>query len=420
MWPDPHCGSVRWPERNRSPDLRPEADGRGISVPSTFMPSAGIRAVVRILHVTKKFPPVVGGDATVVSALARAQSRKGRDVHVLAYRADGLEATDRVHPVGPVQTSEGLDRVGLRRLRGMWAMRAWAEEHLASLEPDIVHAHAVDVGGSVASIARGQGIPVVLTCHGVWFPHRPRWSPLGWMERSLLRRGYDAITTVDRASAKELRDRGWSNVIVVPNGVDLSEFAGIDPPSDGTIRVLFAGRHVYQKGIDVLLEATARVRSQSADPFVLELAGDGPERTRLERKAKDLGLGEVARFLGPLPRPDLIRAYRRATAFVLPSRFEGFPLVILEAWAAGLPVIATAVGGVLDLCDESNAWLVPPENPGALADAMMSLARDPARRRELGAKGHAAIRSRYMWEVIADAYEEVYASCRRPTPGVSP
>jgi glycosyltransferase involved in cell wall biosynthesis len=383
------------------------------------MPLPGIRAVVRILHVSKKFPPVVGGDATAVSALASAQSRKGHDVHVLVYRADGLQATERVHPVGPVQTPEGLDRVGLRRVRGMRAMRAWAHEHLASLRPDLVHAHAVDVGASVAGIARSQGIPVVLTCHGLWFPNRPRWSPLGWLERSLLRRGYDAITTVDRASAKELRDLGWSNAIVVPNGVDLSEFIGSDS-HDGTTRILFVGRHVYQKGIDVLLEAAALVRSRIAEPFVLELAGDGPERSRMERRAMDLGLGDVARFLGSLSRPDLLRAYHRATAFVLPSRFEGFPLVILEAWAASLPVIATAVGGVPDLCDKGNAWLVPPESPTALADAIVSLALDPARRRELGTRGRAAVQGRYTWEVIAYAYEEVYASCRRQTSDVGP
>ncbi|MGI0149736.1 MAG: glycosyltransferase family 4 protein, partial [Thermoplasmata archaeon] len=241
---------------------------------------------MRILHVTKKLPPVVGGDATAVSSLTRAQTRRGHEVHVLVYRAAGIETTDHVHPVGPTQTPAGLDRVTLQRFRGMRAMRAWATENLPSLRPDIIHAHAVDVGASVVRIAKEQGLPVVLTCHGVWYPHRPWWSLAGRMERSLLRGGYDAITSVDPASVQALRDAGVRDAILVANGVDLAEFPD-RARGDDALRYLFVGRHVYQKGIDSLLEAAARARPHLGNRFVLELAGDGPERRHLERQARN-------------------------------------------------------------------------------------------------------------------------------------
>jgi glycosyltransferase involved in cell wall biosynthesis len=296
----------------------------------------------------------------------------------------------------------------------MRAMQTWAKNHLASLAPDLVHAHAVDVGATVVGTAKDLGIPTVLTCHGVWFPHRPRWSPLGWIERSFLHRGYEAITSVDRASVKAIRDEGLPKAVLVPNGVDVSEFVA-NGHRTNPIRFLFVGRHVYQKGIDVLLDATALVRSRTSDPFVLELAGDGPERPRLERKVQALGLTDTVRFLGSLSRPDLVQAYGRATAFVLPSRFEGFPLAILEAWAARLPVIATEVGGVSDLCSPENSILVPSERPEALSDAMTSLLQDPLHGERLGRAGHVLVQDRYSWDAVASQYDRVYAECRSRT-----
>src|SRR5207249_1313100 len=156
------------------------------------------------------------------------------------------------------------------------------------------------------------------------------------------------------------------------------------------------------KGIDVLLEATALVRSRLPEPFVLELAGDGPQRQALERRAHRLGLADTVRFLGSLSRPDLIEAYGRATVFVLPSRFAGFPLALLK------------VRGIPDLCNEGNAILVPAGQVEPLADSMISLLRDPIRRQTLGAAGCDLVRTQYTWDAIASSYERLYAECVRP------
>jgi len=370
---------------------------------------------MRVLHVVKKFPPLVGGDATAVAALAWAQRRAGDEVEVLTSTPSAAGGTGeavedpRVHRVGPPQTSAQLDRITFRRARGLAAMRSWMDEHLGSWAPDVVHAHAVDAGYAVSSTAKAHGIPTVLTCHGVWFPVHGRRSGRGRIEVALLRRGgHRAVTAVDGTSVAALASIGIAATLV-PNGVDVEEFAG-GARRDDPLRFLFAGRHEPQKGLDVLLEAVAIARKDAGTPFVVDVVGDGELTTGLRADARSRGLDGVVRFPGRLSRADLVAAFRSAGAFVLPSRFEGFPVTILEAWAARLPVIATTVGGIPEVCTEENAVLVPPNDARALAAAIVGLAQDPDRRERLGRSGHELARTRFSWDAVAQRYREVYAS----------
>lgn len=364
---------------------------------------------MRILHVAKKFPRVIGGDATAVAALARTQERAGHDVYVVTSNAPEIAAAPRLYRVGPPQDGSDLDRITSRRILTMAAVRRWSRSQLPRLRPDIVHAHAVDVGFAVAPIARSHGIPTVLTCHGVWFPVSGPRSPRGRLELLLIRRGrYGAITSVDRASVEALRSAGFPRAKEVPNGVDIAEFAGPRPADEGPFRFLFAGRHELQKGIDVLLRAAVRVRDGIGDVFTVDVVGEGSLTPKLQALARNLGAERVVRFLGALSRPDLVRAFQSADAFVLPSRFEGFPLAILEAWAAGLPVIATAVGGVPDVCTPESSIVVPPDDPEALARAMIELYRDADRRDALARAGYLVAKERFAWVAIARAYQAIY------------
>jgi len=113
-----------------------------------------------------------------------------------------------------------------------------------------------------------------------------------------------------------------------------------------------------------------------------------------------------------LSRPDLCAAFVSSDVFVLPSRAEGLPIVILEAWAAHLAVIATRVGGVVDLCSEQNALLIPPEDPGALAQAILGMLRDPNWRGTLADNGRRLVRERFTWDTIAKSYVDVYGETR--------
>ncbi len=368
---------------------------------------------MRILHIAKKYPPLIGGDATAVEALRRAQEREGHEVTVVTSNAHGIPATPGVHKVGPPQSGPDLDRITTRRLRAMRALRRWCRAELPRLRPDVVHSHSPDLGYPAAQEARRLRIPSVETCHGLWFTVWGAGSFRGRAEIALLRRaGHAAIVAVDRPALEALRAQGFTNAAHIANGVDVAEFAGPhtepDPP-----RFLSTGRHEHQKGLDVLLDAAATLRKERGPVFRVVVTGQGSLTAALRGRARRVGLDEVVTFAGAVSRADLVRAYRESTAFVLPSRFEGFPITILEAWAAGLPVIATPVGGVPDLCEKDNSVLVPPEDPRALSTAMAVLLDDPGLRRRLGEAGNRLVRERFTWDAVAGRYLRLYEEVRR-------
>ncbi len=374
-----------------------------------FIPVRGHPHAVRVLHVAKKFPPLVGGDATAVAALRRAEERMGLEVEILTHAVRDGSPDERVHAVGPALRSEDLDRLSWGRISSLRAMRRWAVAHLPSKPPDVIHAHAPEVAAAIAPAARALGVPLGLTCHGVWFPTRNPLSPSAILERTFLRSGSFAwVAAVDRSSTEALRRIGI-DAVVVPNGVELAEFSG-PRIHDGAFRFLFVGRHERQKGVDVLLEAAHLLGAEGGAPFSVRIVGHGSQTDRLRALAARLGIDRQVAFLGLLPRDRLVAEYRSADAFVLPSRAEGFPIAILEAWAAELPVLATAVGGIPDVCTTENSLLVPPENPSALTGAMVRLMADQGLREHLGISGKELARARFDWAAIGRTYIDLYES----------
>jgi glycosyltransferase involved in cell wall biosynthesis len=163
---------------------------------------------------------------------------------------------------------------------------------------------------------------------------------------------------------------------------------------------------VARKGIDVLLDALARLGARAPQP-VLWIAGEGPERDALERRAHVLGLTQRVRFLGR--RSDAGDLLAACDVFVLPSRLEGLGVAALEAMAAARPVVASAVGGLAEAVEhESTGLLVPPEDPDALAAALARLLEDPALGKRLGDAGPARVREHYAAERMVEAYEALY------------
>ncbi|HJQ51014.1 MAG TPA: glycosyltransferase family 4 protein, partial [Gaiellaceae bacterium] len=228
--------------------------------------------------------------------------------------------------------------------------------------------------------------------------------------RAGLRRILGAADAVTACSAFVLRDLealgplgGVSRVI--PNGVDPDEFDEASPETAFGQYVLAVGRLVPQKGFDVLLGA---FRSDSLSGLNLVIAGEGFERTRLEARAKELGLASRVNLVGSVDRARLAQLLRGARVFVFPSRGEPFGIALLEAMAAGVPAVATAAGGVPELArDEQNALLVPTDEPEVLAAAAARLATDESLRTRLISGGLKTAET-LAWHRIADLYEETY------------
>jgi len=194
-------------------------------------------------------------------------------------------------------------------------------------------------------------------------------------------------------------------ISIIPNGVDTSLYS---PPArrewDPT-RMLFVGRLVYQKGLDVLFNALGELKSL---PWKLTLVGDGPLQPMLESLASEMGISDRIAFKGWLSGEDLVEEYRDANTFVFPSRHEGMPNAVLEAMACGLPVIATEIAGNHELViPEKTGLLVQPENVPALKAALDSLLPDPPTREMMGAAGRGIVVEGYSWENATAQYLKI-------------
>jgi glycosyltransferase involved in cell wall biosynthesis len=205
-----------------------------------------------------------------------------------------------------------------------------------------------------------------------------------------------------------------ASIAVIPNGVDLAAFPERKPAS--TVRRFITVANLRaEKNHETLLAAAAALQRAYPD-LEFQIVGDGPRRRQLEQLARDRGLSRVA-FLGH--REDVASLLAAADVFVLPSRSEAFPNGVLEAMAAGLPVVASAVGGLLDLIqDGRTGLLVAPGDPEALAAALRSLIDAPERAAAIGRAARADVQQRYSFDRMVSSFEQLYLSGLRTS--VSP
>jgi glycosyltransferase involved in cell wall biosynthesis len=187
-----------------------------------------------------------------------------------------------------------------------------------------------------------------------------------------------------------------------------------DVPADARVW-LFVGRLVEQKGVDILLAAWAAL--ESPRPYLV-IVGDGPLRGNLEEKATALSLNDCVRFMGAVE--DAGSCYRCADALVMPSRFEGMPLVLLEAMSAGLPIVATAVGGIAEATRQGEmAVLVPPGDPQKLCRAVREMDAAPGRAKELGTRASDWAEQAFGEDHMVETYESLYRRALRHTQAVT-
>ena len=274
---------------------------------------------------------------------------------------------------------------------------------------DLIHSHNFKADVYAWLALRNGAIPLVATCH-TWYDTDRIVTLYGKIDRFILRRFARVVAVSEDVRQRLLQSGVHPDAIrYVRNGIDLRPFANASPSlakSPGAPLVGFIGRLAWEKGADVFLRAAASVSSQSPDTrFVL--VGEGPDRAALERSIADLGLDGRVTMLGR--REDMPSVYASLDAMVSASRQEGLPIAILEGMASGLPLVATTVGEVPTVVvDGRTGILVPPEDPARLADAMIQLLRDPARRTQMGAAGRQLIRDKFSADTMTSAYLEVY------------
>jgi glycosyltransferase involved in cell wall biosynthesis len=201
-----------------------------------------------------------------------------------------------------------------------------------------------------------------------------------------------------RALAKKFEPN--VNVKVIPNGVDLKKFANSDR-SWTPAHILFVGRIVYQKGLDLLIKALSNLQNQQ---WELSVVGDGPIRAALQTMATSAGIVSRINFLGWKSRSELPAVFQQANLFVYPSRHEGMPNAVLEAMAAGLPVLATRIAGNEDLVNDETGILVNTEDMAGLQTALEKIIPDAQMRKQMGAAARKRVETNYGWSRVAKEY----------------
>ena len=237
----------------------------------------------------------------------------------------------------------------------------------------------------------------------------PDKSPLQIRLQRLAYRCATKVVANSPAAERILEREGLAreSIAVIPNGVDLTAFAERKP--GGAVRRFITVANLRpEKSHETLLAAAAELLRDR--PYLeFQIVGDGPRRHELEQLARDRNLAPHVTFLGH--REDVPALLRAADVFVLPSRSEAFPNSAIEAMAAGLPVVASAVGGLLNLVEDGHTGLlVPPRDPEALVAALRSLVEAPARARALGRAARAEVQQRYSFDRMVSSFEDLYLS----------
>lgn len=364
---------------------------------------------ISVLHLVA--PGAVGGLESVVRALASGHMRRGHTARVAA-----VLDSDRPHPWVDALRSDGVEVIplvfpGRRYLRERAAVAAVCRE----LQPAVVHSHGYRADVVGAAGARSAGVPIVSTVHG--------FTGGGWKNRMYERvqcralRGFDAVVSVSMPLGEQLsiagipRDRlhivanayGGRTAFAAPD--EARQAMGVPP---GIRHVGWVGRLGREKGADVLIDSLRRLAERD---LVVSIVGDGRERRALERLVAAHGLEDIVRFHGTLP--DAARLVRAFDVVVLSSRTEGTPIVLLEALAAGVPVIASRVGGIPDVVSEREAMLVPPEQPDLLASALAAVLRAPGSAAARAARARTRLATVGAVEPWLGRYEALYRSVQR-------
>jgi glycogen(starch) synthase len=366
---------------------------------------------MRILIVNSEYPPVGGGASNASAHIARELVQLGQEVTVLtsAYAQLPREQQDagvRVLRVPSLRrnadrsnaTEQGVFMI-LASLLGLWTMR--------QVRPQVVLAFfGVPSGVAAWFWSFFFRVPYIVCLRGGDVPgFRPYdFAKYHRVLAPLLRRVWRKAAAVV-ANSEGLRQLGnifepKLPIAVIPNGVDLSAFSGAQTVREGA-HMLFVGRVVYQKGLDLLLTA---LQTLSVPGWKLTIVGDGPSADRLKQQAAELGIIQSVQFVGWQTRDRLAAYLKEADLFVYPSRHEGMPNAVLEAMASGLPVLATRIAGSEELVTSDTGVLVPSEDSAALGSALEQLLRDAALLQRMGSAARKRVEEQYSWRFVTEKF----------------
>jgi glycosyltransferase involved in cell wall biosynthesis len=391
---------------------------------STFIPvgralfehaSMAPPARLKIVHVVRA---PIGGIFRHIIDLADAQATAGHDVGIVCDSSTGGRFEHDIIAKAASQLSLGATRFPMRRSISLtdFAAARRVLGHLAGLSPNIIHCHGAKGGAYGRLIAGWLGWQRKIAC--IYAPHG---GTLHFDEGSLEGKFYfgvertlehltDALIHVSAYEAQTYRRKVGvprCRAAVIRNGLREEEFVALGPRA-GACDLLFLGMLRDLKGTDVLLEAIALLERTYSRKLTARLVGQAEEGERYRALAADLGIADRVSFCDPMPAHE---AFASARVIVVPSRAESMPYVVLEAIAAGMPIIATRVGGIPEIFGPAANELVPPGDAASLALAIENLFAHPGRMAADAAARREWLRPRFHIETMQHQIGALYAEC---------
>ena len=398
---------------------------------------------MKVLMVSWEYPPVViGGLGRHVHHLSTALAAAGHEVVVLSRRPSGTDPS--THPSSdemnedvrvvaaaqdPHEFTFGKDMMAWTLAMGHAMVRTGLslkkKRSGRPWRPDVVHAHDWLVAHPAVALSEFYDVPMVSTIHAT---EAGRHS--GWVSGSLSRqvhaveswlvRESDSLITCSasmRDEITELFGPGLAEVTVIRNGIDAARWPFAESRHHGVAgrppELLFVGRLEYEKGVHDAIAALPRIRRAHPDT-TLTIAGDGTQQDWLVEQARKHRVLKATRFVGRLDHAELLAALHRADAAVLPSHYEPFGLVALEAAAAGTPLVTSNIGGLGEaVINGETGMSCPPRNVARLAEAVGAVLDDPAAAQRRARAARERLTSDFDWHTVADETAQVYLASKR-------
>ncbi len=361
---------------------------------------------MKISIFVKKFPPRgLAGAEIAAYNIAKYFTKKQHEVHVITtlYKDGKRETIDEGFFVHSILWPE------IKFLGGLFF---WlnAFRQLKKINPNIMHFQGTDISLFTFFLIKIQKKPFVVWAQGsdVYFQ-----SKIKRLTSKIILKNADSVIALTEDMKNHLKNIYEREILIIPNGIDLSKFEYL--PKDNyyskfgfeknTKIILYVGTFRPVKGLKYLIEAMKIIGDKEKR---LVIIGHGKEKDDLENLVKNLNLKDCVTFIGKTPNQEVIRFMASSDVFVLPSLSEGFPIVILEAMASGLPIVATKVRGLPEIFkDGQNGFLVEPRNPEKIAEKILLILNDEELSKRISKNNLEEVK-KYDWKIVIDKLENIY------------
>jgi glycogen synthase len=395
---------------------------------------------MKILMVSWEYPPVViGGLGRHVHHLSTALAAAGHEVVVLARRPTGTDPS--THPssdevaegvrviaaaLDPHEFTFGSDMMAWTLAMGHSMVRAGLslkkKRSNRAWRPDVVHAHDWLVAHPAIALAQFYDVPMVSTIHATEAGRHSGWVS-GTISRqvhaveSWLVRESDSLITCSASMSDEITELfgpGLAEITVICNGIDAARWPfAARRPRNGPAELLYLGRLEYEKGVHEAIAALSRIR-RTHPGTTLTIAGEGTQLAWLIEQARKHRVLKAIRFVGHLEHAELLEVLHRADAAVLPSHYEPFGIVALEAAAAGTPLVTSNIGGLGEAVINGRTGVsCAPRDVAGLASAVRTVLDDPEAAQRRARAARERLTSDFDWKTVAEKTAQVYLAAKR-------